>query len=323
MNALLLLLIAALLALFNVEASGTDPGIPQENDEPEEVEEPDDDENGDNGENGDIFIFNIDDQLTLDLIYTNQTEGMASFPQDLVTLDMSYDDVIAAYGEPENEVNILNYTVHQYGDIGVAYFEEDDMVADVLYMPSITYDELIAVLGEADQEVLGFEEGAQDDTPYANYLIAENDEGNLYASFKLFADDNGVMNVWFMDKLLLDDEMDEITEEEVNEISSTLNGYYASLGAYYRGESEEIFNYIYGEDNALNQLIVANNESDDFVNYDVLSWTILDIVRADDNDNAYEVLVEREYTFGDESQFEEVTLTLDQTENGIVVESIN
>lgn len=342
MNAILLLLIAAMIVLFGAQQTGTDPGMPPVDDDIDEVEVPDDeddedvdpgngeDENGDNGDNGengdnrDLFTFNIDDSETLDLIYSNHGEEIASFPQDLITLDMTEEDIVAEYGDADNVENVLNYTVHRYGDIGVAYLAEDATVADILYMPTITYEELIEVLGEADQEVLEFEEGDQDDTPYANYLIQENEAGNLYASFKLFEDDNDELNVWFMDKMLLDDGVaDEITEEEIDEVVSDLNSYFQGLGAYYRGESDDIFNYVYGEDNELNQLIVANNESGDFVNYEVLSWTIQDIARADDEGNAYEVVVFREYTFGDDSQFEEITMTLDRSESGIIVESIN
>lgn len=330
MNAILLLLIATMLVLFNLQASETDPGTPSDTQEPDETEEPDDDvddddngDNGDNGDIGDIFTFNIEDQLTLDLIYANHETGIASFPQEFVTLDMTEEDVVAAYGEPENLQSIFGYTVHQYGDIGVAYFEEESTVADVLYIPTITYDELIAVLGQPDQESIAFEEGVENDMPYANYLIQEKDEGNLYASFKLLEDDNGVLNVWFMEKLLLDTQVTDITEEEMDEVATTLNGYFQSLGAYYRGESDDIFNYIYDEDNALHELIVSNNESGDFVNYEVLSWNILDIIRVDDTDVAFEVWVEREYTFGDDSQFEEVSMIIDQTEDGMIVESVN
>lgn len=333
MNAILLLLIATMIVLFGAQQTGTDTSMPPVDDDVDEVEEPDDEDDEDvdpgngedeNGDNDDLFTFNIDDSETLDLIYANRGEGIASFPQDLVTLDMTEEDVVAEYGEADDIVNVLNYTVHQYGDIGVAYFAEDETVADVLYMPTITYEELIEVLGEADQEVLEFEEGAQDDTPYANYIVQDSEAGNLNASFKLFEDDNGVMNVWFMDKILLDEEVaEEITEEEIDEVVNTLNSYFQGLGAYYRGESEDIFNYIYGEDNDLNQLIVANNESGDFVNYEVLSWTIEDITRADDEGNAYEVIVTREFTFGEDSQFEEVTMTVDRTESGIVVQSVN
>ena len=333
MNAILLLLIAAMIVLFGAQQTGTDPGMPPVDDDIDQVEESDDEDDEDvdpgngedeNGDNGDLFTFNIDDSETLDLIYANHGEGIASFPQDLITLDMTEEEVIAEYGEADNVVNVLNYTVHQYGDIGVAYFAEDPTVADVLYMPTITYEELIEVLGEADQEVLEFEEDTQDTMPYANYLIQESEAGNLYASFKLFEDDNDVLNVWFMDKMLLDDGVaEEITEEEIDEVVDNLNSYFQGLGAYYRGESDDIFNYVYGEDNELNQLIVANNESGDFVNYEVLSWTIQDITRADDEGSAYEVVVFREYTFGDDSQFEEVTMTLDRTESGIIVESVN
>lgn len=330
MNAILLLLIATMLVLFNLQASETDPGTPSDTQEPDETEEPDDDvddddngDNGDNGDIGDIFTFNIEDQLTLDLIYANHETGIASFPQEFVTLDMTEEDVVAAYGEPENLQSIFGYTVHQYGDIGVAYFEEESTVADVLYIPTITYDELIAVLGQPDQESIAFEEGVENDMPYANYLIQERDEGNLYASFKLLEDDNGVLNVWFMEKLLLDTQVTDITEEEMDEVATTLNGYFQSLGAYYRGESDDIFNYIYDEDNALHELIVSNNESGDFVNYEVLSWNILDIIRVDDTDGVFEVWVEREYTFGDDSQFEEVSMIIDQTEDGMIVESVN
>lgn len=340
MNALVLLLFAALIALFGglqYTDSGTDDGdiVGQPDDEVEQGDGDDeegngDDENGDNG-NGDEenpFAFNISDQQTLDLIYADHGESIASFPQDLVTLEMTQDDVIAEYGEPEEELSILRYTVHQYGDIGVAYFAEDDTVADVLYMPSISYDELVAVLGAPDEEVFEFDEAAQDDTPYVNYVIQENEDSNLNASFKLQENENGEFQVWFMDKVAVAEDNDDsgagdITAEEMDEISNTLSGYYQVLGAYYRGENEDIFNYLYGEENELTSLIIANNESGEFTNYEVLSWAILTVARVGEDENAYEVVVEREFTFGDESQFEEVTMIVERTDNGLVVASSN
>lgn len=258
-------------------------------------------------------INNADTQKRL--MAPNYPEDGLSFEQEVITEGMTQTEVEDLHGQYDFIYPGHGRAVTIYDNLGVVYsvpgpYGEDELattdvspdevvVENVMYYAGVSYDEVVAALGEPDVDAHEPEEGPVSGYHFMEYVLDQGEEMALAGVFWMHEDENGELmaDVMTKNEQPIDVEayneslggVDEYTEET---LTAMMEGYLSSLEDYFNDENEEVFDYT--EPSSENGGIIINNkESGSFRDHENHNIEVLDI---EERDSVYYVTASREYS---------------------------
>ncbi|WP_052254487.1 hypothetical protein [Salinicoccus sp. YB14-2] len=287
--------------------------------------------------------FDINDADTQEsLMAPTDPENGLSFEQDVITKGMTQTEVEDLHGQYDFIYPGHGRAVTIYGNLGVVYsvpgpYGEDELattgvnpdeviVENVMYYAGVSYDEVVAALGEPDVDAYEPQEGPVSGYHFMEYVLEQGEEMELAGVFWMHEEENGQLmaDVMTKNEQPIDVEaynesiggVDDYTEET---LTAMMEGYLSSLEDYFNDVNEAVFDYT--EPSSVNGGIIINNkESGSFINHDNHNIEVLNI---EEQDSVYYVTVAREYSHATSDGVRKATVEYEifNTANGFKVMS--
>lgn len=260
--------------------------------------------------------FDINDTDTQQRLMapTYPEEGL-SFEQDVITEGMTQEEVEDLHGQYDFIYPGHGRAVTIYDNLGVVYsvpgpYGEDELattdvdsdevvVENVMYYAGVSYDEVVAALGEPDVDAYEPEEGPASGYHFMEYVLDQGQDMELAGVFWMHEDENGQLmadvmtkNEQPIDVEAYNESLGGVDDYTAETLTATMEAYLSSLEDYFNDENESVFDYT-DPSSENGSIIIDNKESGNFSDHENHN---IEVLSMEEEDSVYYVTVSREYS---------------------------